>query len=199
MPAEGDKPWDPHPKENIQWWRWFVIYRDMQPKRSLAKTARIAGKSSAWIEKLSTQWGWAERCQAWDAQMALHVSRMLDGMQADAVEAMRKRHINLGMGMQTAAAKELQAWVHKIDAAEAKAKEAAIAEGRDPTKAYHEPVLTIGELIRLANEGTGLERINRGEPTEVTRVEVDENGLDRLTAEELRQLKRLKEKLGGSA
>jgi hypothetical protein len=190
------KPWEKHPAEKIHHWRWFIVYRDMLP-RSIAGAARKCEKSPSTFEKLSRRWDWRGRCEAWDEQIAVQISRQIDEMQSEAIEAMRRRHIQLGLGMQTAAAKELQAWVAKIEKLAQEAKKKAIEEGRDPATAWHDPILTVGELIRLAQEGTAIERLNRGEPTAHTKVETDDNeGLANLSLAETRELKRLKDKMG---
>jgi hypothetical protein len=196
LPPTG-KPWDKRASESLKHWQWFVVYRDMPVPRSLIGAARLVDKTSSTLEKLSRRHEWQSRCKAWDTQLSVQVSRALDDLQVGAIEAMRRRHIQLGLGMQTAVSKELKAWIHKIEAAAAQARLDAVARGDDPEKAFHEPVLKIGELVRLVQEGTSLERLNRGEPTEHTQVDVEDHGLNRLTKKELRDLKQLKAKLKG--
>jgi hypothetical protein len=51
----------------------------------------------------------------------------------------------------------------------------------------------------LADRGTSLERLNRGEPTDVQTLKTDESGVENLDVKELRYLKALKEKMRGSS
>jgi len=194
-------PWEPKRGEPLEHWQWFIVYLHQQ-KRSLKRVALQVGKSQNWIERLSIKWQWKERRQAWDADIGRKVSRALDALHDEAIEAMRQRHIQIGLGMQSAAAKELKAWIAKIEKAAEEAKEAAIREGRDPSKAHHDPVLSVNELIRLANEGMTVERLNRGEPTDVQKIVTNdgmEEKLDALTVEDLREFKRLRAKIDGTA
>lgn len=187
---EGEPtPWDKRYKESMRHWRYFMVYRDMWP-RSLSTVAKKVGCGASNIEKLSSRWHWVERAKAWDASLAIQVARRVDDMAVNDLEAMKRRHIQMGLGMQTATALELNAWVEKIKEAVALAKE----EGR----LYHKPILTIGELIRLAQEGVSIERLNRDLPTDVTRTETEDAGLGNLDIQDLKELKKLKNKMEGS-
>lgn len=181
------KPWEMQDGEPVVAFRFFAFYRDMQ-RRSVNMAAKAFGqKSPRRLEKLSAKHDWVNRARAWDVEIDRRVREAQVGELAD----MRKRHINLGVGMQTAAVKELQALVAKIE----KASKAALL--LDP-KGHHEPLLTVSDLIRLSQHGTQLERLSRGEPTDHSVVETSEaTGLAALSTADLKALKALKAKLQG--
>jgi hypothetical protein len=140
------KPWELQEGEDLQNFRYFCFYRDMQRRaiRIVAKT--FNHKSQRAMERVASQNKWAERARAWDIEMDRRVRDIATQDRAD----MLKRHINLGVGMQTAAVKDLKALIHKIEAAAAQAE----AEG----KPFHEPVLRVDQMIALGKFGTYLER-----------------------------------------
>jgi hypothetical protein len=85
-------PFDRQPQETESSYRYFLIYRDMPldggPKRSLTRVAETAGKSLAWMAKLSRQYGWVERAYAYDVYLD---RQRLENNQLKEVEA-RRRH-----------------------------------------------------------------------------------------------------------
>ena len=183
------KPWERQPGEPIRAFRYFTLYRDMQ-MRSLAKLARAMGRRNpSLFEKYSKQWQWPARCEAWDEEL----DSILRSKTVDELCNMRERHVNLALGMQTAVVKELKALVRRVEAAEEKARQDAIARGQDPDRAVRKPVLKVNEMIRLSEHGVSLERLSRGEPTAHTRTE-SEVDLSMLSIEEIKTLKKLHSK-----
>lgn len=189
--------WEQQEGEPAKLYGQFVLYRD-SIQRSLGKLSKYMGlKSTRALEHTCARWQWVKRAEAWDRELDVRSRQS----QTDALVSMRSRHVQLGIGMQTAAVKELQALVHKIETASQEAKAKAAREGRDPEKVHHEPVLTVNEVIRLAEQGTQLERLSRGQPTSIdeTRGAPPDPGLSVLSVEELKQIKALKAKMAGAA
>lgn len=184
LPGTPPKPWEMQEGETAEQFRKFCFYRDMQ-KRSLQTCANAFGlKNKKSTELLCRKFNWVDRCSAWDVEL----DRRVRDSQVAEIADMRKRHINLGVGMQTAVVKELKALVAKIDEAATQAEK----EG----KKYHEPVLSVNELIKLSQHGTQIERLSRGEHTDHTKVDSPEQDLSSLSVKDLKTLKRLKEKVG---
>ena len=178
------KPWEMQEGESLNDFHFFRFYRDMQ-RRSVRKASQVFGhKTSRVFERLSSKQNWPDRARAWDVEL----DRRVRDLQTADIADMRKRHINIGIGMQTAVVKELQAHVQQIEDAHA----LAVAAG----KKHHIPLLSVSDIIRLSQHGTQLERLSRGEPTDHTKVDMPEEAdLSMLTAKELKALKILKAKL----
>jgi hypothetical protein len=179
------KPWEMQEDESLDQFRYFCFYRDMQ-RRSIHGVAKAFGLATPrQMEHFASSRKWVERCRAWDVEM----DRRVRDLQTAAVAEMRKRQINIGIGMQQAVAKELRAWVVKIELAE--------EEARKVGKKAHDPVLSISDLIRLCREGTTLERLNRGEPVAGGDSGDHDLDLSALSAEELKLLQALQKKMRG--
>ena len=178
------QPWAMKPDETLGGFHYFCFYRDMQ-RRSIAKLAEVFGMNRRTLERTSQRFGWRDRVRAWDVEL----DRRVRDLQATDIADMKKRHINLGVGMQTAAVKELQALVAKIEKADREAKK------KDP-KGHHEPLLSVPDIIRLSQHGTQLERLSRGEPTDHVRTDTpDDSDLSMLSIKELKLLKTIKNKI----
>lgn len=186
------KPWQQQVGESSKLYRYFCAYMNAMPgERSCPKVAKRLGLSAVTLTKASQKYGWQARVGAWDQEIA----RRMAASTEDAVVEMRKRHIQIGVGLQTAGVKELQALVNKVNAAAAGAQALAIKEGRDPSLAFHEPVLSPLDTLRLLQSGIEIERLTRGLVTARVADGDDDAGLEKLTLEELKTLKALKAKL----
>jgi uncharacterized protein (DUF433 family) len=120
-------------------------------------------------------YGWAVRVEAWAAEQDRAAREAL----IKDVVAMRKRHVDMAVGMLAKAIKAL----HKLPDYE----------------------MTMQDIVRAIDVATKLERISRGEATERTerqtqlsgnitgRVTVAKDSYDELTTEELRKLLRIAE------
>jgi len=134
--------WARQPGETSKAYAAFCVYRDMGPKRGLRETGRRYYEHKirtnlAQIGKWSSKWNWVARCQAWDD----HQDALARERQTQEIQEMRGRQTRLGVAMQGKAAQGLQAF--------------------DPLEA------TGHEITRLAAEGTRIERLARGEVTEI--------------------------------
>ena len=98
------------------------------------------------------------RAAAWDVEK----DRRVQEIELNELEKMKLRQVQLGMGMQHAGMLELQAWSKKI---------ARIDKAAETAGFVREPVLPTKDLVRLIEVGATLERVNRGEPTTIGRME----------------------------
>ena len=96
--------WEHQPDETDSAFAAFVAYRDMGEDRSLSKLEQLIHKAKPWLGIWSAKFSWVERVRAWDNHM--------DGlaraqMEKDWLKA-KKRHINVGVGMQSVGTKRLR-------------------------------------------------------------------------------------------
>lgn len=138
MAKKADKLWERLPDEGSKAFEAFAIYRDMGLKeRSIAKVSKQLGKSKALMDRWSSRYQWVERAAAWDKEQ----DRVAREAQLEDIKKMRKRHADLATAMLAKAAKALL----RIPDDEIKA----------------------GDLSRMVETATKLERISRGDVGEV--------------------------------
>ncbi len=187
--APPDNAWERQPDEPDGAWEAFVIYRDMGPgHRAIRKTAAQLSKNETTMYEWSQRWDWVARCRAFDG----YVDRQRVEAEISAVRDMRRRHIEMSMAVQGAAALAL----NKIIAAEKEKKDL----GLKPSE--------VRDFIDL---GLKIERINRGEPeaivhntatSEAPPVQVKAtivHDYSRLSLDEMRTMRDLTRKAKGDA
>lgn len=130
-------PWERQEKETPKPYEAFCIYRDMGTQRSVRKVAEELGKSETLIFRWSSAYNWVERAAAWDDEQ----DRIARLEQNKEIAKMRKRHAGLAQAMLVKAAMALQ----RIPDDEIKA----------------------GDVTRMVDVGSKLERISRGDVGEV--------------------------------
>ena len=155
-------PWERQPKEGSGAYEAFAIYRDLGGERSLRKTAQKLGKNCTTITEWSSRWDWVERCRAWDN----FVTRQAREKAIKDRKEMMTRQTNIALLMQQKAVQALE----KLD-----------PEHMDRN-----------DIIRFVAEGTKLERLNRGEPTEImegrNEISVAYDPYEGLTTDDLKKL-----------
>ena len=153
----------------------FAIYRDMGVGRTTQATAKDLSKSHGLIKGWCTLHAWVRRCRSHD----LEVDRRRKIGDLRAIEEMRIRHTKRALLIQEIADLELAKM--KKAAAKKKAKRTTID---DKT------------VLKMSEDGAKLERLSRGEPSEITEQHGSE-GLDLsgLTLDELKQLRALRSKV----
>jgi len=177
--AAPEHPWDRQPGEPDSSWANFLAYRDMPPAvRSQEKAAHKVGKNPQTIGCQSQRWDWVARVRACD----MWKDKQTQIAEIQSIQDMRRRHIQMAMSFQGAAALAL----NKIIQAE--------REGSALT-------LKPGEVKELAELGIKIERLNRGEPETITedRVVPDAkpstpnilHDYTKLSRDELRELRAL--------
>ena len=153
---ENEYPWERLPTESDLPWQAFVEYRDLgYAKRGLKPVAQKLEKGVQLLAKWSTQYQWTERVHAYDSWL----DRKKVEADVAAIQEMRKRHIEMALGLQGAAALAL----NKIVTAER-------SKGEDgkPGPLTLKP----SEVTAMAELGVKLERLNRGEPETISAQQV---------------------------
>lgn len=136
--------WDRLPNESGKAYAVFCVYRDLGPERSLEKLRRNLDKprSKKWLGEWSVKYNWVERAQAYDD----YIERKKREEKENAILEMAERHAKLAMAFQQRVAQRLQ----QISPAE----------------------LSPSDMAKWLDIATKLERLSRGEPTEIEKQEV---------------------------
>lgn len=171
----GDlRPWDRQQTDTDESFLWFQAYRDCTPPRRLDRVrTSVPGKVAPPLQALLEWFGsgaWAERASAYDA----HLDQIRQQEREDAVRA----------GAREAAEADEQALVKDI-------RELALREvGKMVATSVQSEAETLrpGEVIKLAELGIKLGRLQRGENTEQVGHALDLSGV---TPEALRQARAL--------
>lgn len=164
------RSWERQADESTAAFEAFTLYRDTRP-RSLRKVAKTLGKNDALIARWSKAHAWVERCQQWDNEL----DACSQQTQIDEVKEMKRRQIRMAIDMQTLAIEGL------------KLLDEALREKKKLP-------MSADNIVRMADIGAKLERLNRDEPSSIRRVqEVDFSNLD---TEEMFTLRALLEKSG---
>lgn len=137
--AKEAKPWERQDGETPKQFEAFVVYRDLGEERSLAKVGRQLCKSKALMDRWSSANNWVERAAAWDNEQ----DRILRQEQIKDIKKMRKRHADVASAMITAAAKGLKEIMK------------------------HPEDMTPNDVSRLVDVASKLERLSRGDTSEV--------------------------------
>ena len=138
------EPWERQEGETSKQFEAFVIYRDMGEDRSLSKVAQQLSKSKQLLTRWSSANNWVERCTEWDREQ----DRILRLEQIKDIKKMRKRHADTGTLMVAVAQKALQKMI-------------------DPETKQLKDDVTANEIARLVEVGSKLERLSRGDTSEV--------------------------------
>lgn len=163
------RSWDRQPGETDKYWRNFQEYRDLGSNRTLEKAARNLGIRGGSMTPASHKWNWRKRCEDFDRWVDQEAQ--LDSVQA--VRAMRRRQIETALAMQNLGNKA----VEKLEQFEANSAKTG--------KGLH-----ADEARQMIEAGVKIERVNRGEPDVVQRVELEDKEPDELTDEELMAIAR---------
>lgn len=142
--AKEAKPWERQENETPKQFEAFKVYRDMGEERSLMKVSNQLNKSVPLLGRWSSANNWVERAAAWDAEQ----DRILRQEQIKDIKKMRKRHADTGALMVAVAQKALQKMI-------------------DPKTKELKEDINANELSRLVEVGSKLERLSRGDTSEV--------------------------------
>ena len=141
--------WDRQPEETGKAYTAFCAYRDMGRDRSLKKTVEQLGyKGWEPIRTWSSKFEWVERCSQYDAYLDGEARKLRE---KDILE-MRDRHAKLATAMLAKAARALQ----KIPEDEIKPQD-------------------VSRMVEVAYK---LERLARGETTEIVDGKMEHTGKD---------------------
>lgn len=148
--AKGNtpEPWERWESESTKAYEAFSIYRDMGRERSLSKVAEKLQKSETLMGRWSRTYDWVKRAAKWDDEQDRIERETAQKEQAKAIRDMRKRHADLGQAMLIKAARALT---------------------RIP-----DDEIKPGDISRMVDVASKLERISRGDVGEVVEERVGE-------------------------
>jgi len=149
MSDEEKHDWDRQPHETSRSYELFCVYRNLGPERSLAKARESAEgiPSVARLKVLSRKWNWVERCQKYDDYLE-HQDRL---RQEKERHQMRERHAKIAVLGQNIAVKGLEKLLARVQ--------------------EDEKAVAPADLTRLFDTSVKVERLSRGEPTEIEKSE----------------------------
>lgn len=158
----------------------FQKFRDMEPEaRRLSVVSRELHKSVQLLNRWCQAWAWHDRVYAWDR----YQDRLRLSKRLNDRGKMEERHINASIIVQQKVVQRLQAM--------------------EPEK------MGLDELTRILTRAVHIERLSRGEATEITDGQIDVNvkgkvlhghiNLGKLSDEKLRALEQLIEEASDSA
>jgi hypothetical protein len=133
--------WERQKGESRKAYEAFRVYRDMGAARSLAKVAEKLGKSTTLLSRWSAKHDWVERCRKYDEYM----EREYLLQQAEERRKMAERHAKQAMMFQNKILERMRSL--------------------DPRE------LSPNDLIRWFDIAVKIERLSRGESTEIQKVE----------------------------
>jgi len=132
------QPWERLDNESSKAYRAFCVYRDLGPDRSIDKAmAAVGQKNRRTWGEWCSKYNWVERAAAYDSYLEAEKRKEKEREILD----MARRHATLAMAFQEKVAKALQ----MIDPSD----------------------LSPRDLARWLEVATTLERLSRGEPTEI--------------------------------
>ena len=141
MARTKKQPFERQEKETEKAFEAFSTYRDLGSDRSLAKVGEKLGKSKTLIERWSSQNDWVERVKAYDYEMDRQALKQEEKKRRD----MAKRHANYATVFQQKVLERLQTM--------------------NPAE------LSTGDMIRWFEVAVKIERLSRGEPTDISSLE----------------------------
>lgn len=167
-------PYSKRIDESTEAFEAFACYRDMGTGRSHAAVAYELSKSENLINRWSKKYNWVKRVHAYDAELDRR-KRLVDLRE---IEKMRRRQTKTALAMQDLGNIELWRLLQKAK------------------KGQKKGVVDIAHVIKLLEKGTTLERLNRGEPSEITQnLGSEALDLTGLSIGELRQLRAIRQKI----
>jgi hypothetical protein len=156
------EPWSRLPDETDRGWDVFKYHRDQGPARVLKESAAHFGVGPAALWKFSATYDWVERLRAFDQ----HEDRLYNARRATAIKEMAERHGDQIQGYLEALAIPFKALQAKLE--------------NDPKAIDDLSESSMKQLIDMSAKAGRIiptmmnaERLARGMPSEVVRVEGD--------------------------
>jgi len=137
--------WDRLPNESTKAYAAFCVYRDLGPERSLDKAGQKLDKprSRKWLGEWSAKYKWVERAEAYDD----YIEKLKRKEREEAIAEMAERQARIAIAFQQRVAQRLQ----ELDPSE----------------------LSPADMARWFDIAAKIERLNRGEPTEIGKQEIN--------------------------
>lgn len=167
-------PWERLSEEGDATFLAFRAYLEQEPPRSIKDTAALLKRSPSTVYKHSRRYRWKARAEAWDKAQAQAESEAILTERARVARA-RLRMLGVGLELTELRLKEILKEVQE-----------GIGDDAKPD---------LKTLVYLMDRSLHFERLISGEATERTETR-DELDLDRLTEEEILELRRLHRKAG---
>ena len=106
-------PWDRMEDESPEIFRYFAMYRDMGPGRSIARIRANLPEAPQMrmLEKYSSRWGWVSRAHAFDDM----VDKIRQAHSARALAAMHERHAKQARDAQKVLSLPIRALVKRME------------------------------------------------------------------------------------
>lgn len=137
-------------------YRAYLHYRDLGRSRGYTEVAEHFGINLATLRNYSYRFKWAARAAAWDSE----IERRTAEAEIAAIADMRRRHVETALRMQELGKIELEKILKR---AQEQADESALAPK---------------EVLEIYKTGVAQERLNRGEPETIQRVDVRSVAVD---------------------
>lgn len=172
--ADDRLPWERQPMEGTKPWEAFQMYRNMGKNRSTLAVARALGKSATLIHRWSGKWQWNARAYEYE----LEIDRVAMDAAKREVGEMAKRHAQNAQLVLTALTTPSMALVRKIqndpqffDRMLQSAEVTVNGVTRLDVGKTMEMLKVIKEFASAIPAIASVERLARGEPTEITKTE----------------------------
>ncbi|USK72669.1 hypothetical protein [Peribacillus asahii] len=146
MAKAKKQPYERQEGESTKAFEAFSIYRDMGIERSLAKVGQQLEKSTTLLSRWSSKWNWVERVRAFDDEMDRKALIQQEKKRKD----MAKRHANYATVFQQKVLERLQSM--------------------NPAE------LSTSDMIRWFEVSVKIERLSRGEPTDISSASLEHGG-----------------------
>ncbi len=149
MREEEKHEWDRQARETSRSYELFCVYRNLGPERSLTKARESAEgiPSVPRLKVLCVRWNWVDRARKYDDYLEFQ-----DRLQQEKERReMRKRHAKIAVLGQNIAVKGLERLLAKVQ--------------------DDEHAVAPADLTRLFDTSVKVERLSRGEPTEIEKSE----------------------------
>jgi len=160
---DNRQPWERQPHESSKSYEAFCAYRDAGPQRSLRKLI-LDNRTTSKLRQLanwSSRHGWVERAQSYD-DFTERLARFENERERS---AMLKRHAAIAIRAQSAAVTTLERTINELN--------------EDPARK-----LTVRDAALLMDVGVKVERLSRGEPSQITELGTAPGRPIRITPEE---------------
>jgi hypothetical protein len=151
-----DPFWERQKGETSKAFAAFVLYRDDESGRSLAKVALQLGKSKPLMERWSSHWKWTIRVQAYEAHKDKERLEETRKVRREAIA----RQLSIGQGLQHVGASVVKNFLDEIE------------KGTIPG-------LSAKDVKEWIDVGVKIERLALGEPTEHTMSDTPEMAMER--------------------
>jgi len=148
MSEEAKQAWDRLTGESSKAYAHFCLYRDMGLTRSIRQMPRVSGCTSVvrQLNRWSSRWRWVERCQSYDDHLQLQDRLRKEKERKDMLTRQWKIAV-LGQNLVVKGIEKLLADVEQGK--------------RD---------LSASDASRLLDVAVKIERLSRGEPTEISEL-----------------------------